>query len=100
MMEGLKVNLGFFVSRFSPDFEFSKLEDSKRWECLLKIGDKEFRPTAIKYLKEKDRWYSFYPYVNRWSNEYLIIFSPPQDLGTGPVVFSVANVLAKTVMTW
>lgn len=70
---------GFFVSIFTPDDKESDLDRPHLWAIYLQNGNTRIFPKLIKLLPEKKRWSPFFPYVHKWSKEFLILFSLSPD---------------------
>lgn len=64
----------FFVSVFTPEDEKSMIGNTKLWSIFLTNQSEKIYPSLIKELPTKERWRTFFPYVNNWSKEFLILF--------------------------
>jgi hypothetical protein len=98
---------GFFVTIFSPDAKVDDLADQEHWTIQLQDGEKLLRPAFIRRLADKERWKNFFPGVNRWSAEYLVVFDSPsrstanKDLAVErPVQVQFTNADADVTMRW
>lgn len=94
---------GFFISIFTPDQQKPELDNSKFWTLILKNRtDLKRYPTMVRHLSEKDRWKPFFPWLNRWSHEYLVLFDSEEDNPTGPEAFtlSLSNPDARVSLNW
>lgn len=98
-LEEIEGKLAFFVSIFSPRRDFINLSEDKVWEISLKNGAQQLKPVRIQKLTKKEEWLPFFPYVNRWSREYVVIFDPvegaPEDVN-----LRISSLYAQTVMRW
>ena len=66
---------GFFVSVFTPEAGAPDLNNSKLWALSLRTsGGQHYLPSLVQRLTEKKRWRPFFPWLNKWSGEYLILF--------------------------
>jgi hypothetical protein len=97
----------FFVTLFSPDSRVDDLADQDHWTIQLQDGDKPLRPAFVRRLADKERWKNFFPGVNRWSAEYMVVFdTPSRATGTKDLAVSTAvqvqftNADADVTMTW
>lgn len=97
----------FFVTLFSPDARVDDLSDQNHWTIQLISSEKPLRPAFIRRLADKDRWQNFFPGVNRWSVEYMVVFDVPSRATDSPEM-AAANQLqvqftnpdADVTMTW
>ena len=64
----------FFVTLYAKNRELTDLTDERLWSLQLRTGTTVLKPSIIKPVKPKDRWQIFFPDINIWSNEYLVIF--------------------------
>ena len=97
---------GFFVSSFIPGDDLSDLRNSRLWNIVLETPTGTLRPTLIKKLTNKEQWQVFFPKVNLWTEEYLILFAGSSALSNDQLVkkesitLSLANKHATTLLTW
>lgn len=97
----------FFVTVFSPDNRVDDLADQDHWTIQMVSADKTLRPAFVRRLADKDRWKPFFPGVNRWSSEYMVMFDAPSR-STGnvelaapsPVQVQFTSPEADVTMTW
>lgn len=68
---------GFFVSLNAPFDDRADLANPHHWTVLLKTTDGLIKPVLVKKLNDKERWRAFFPSVNSWSHDYLIVFDAP-----------------------
>ena len=66
--------LAFFVTIYSKDHNLTDISDERLWTLQLRTGSSILKPSLIKPLAPKERWVSFFPDINVWSTEYLILF--------------------------
>ena len=97
----------FFVSLFSPDARVDDLADQDHWTIQMVAGDKTMRPALVRRLADKDRWKSYFPSVNRWSAEYMVVFDTPSRTTDSPELAAAnqfqiqfTNPDADVTMTW
>ena len=98
---------GFFVTIFSPDSKVDDLADQEHWTIQFQDGEKMLRPAFIRRLADKERWKNFFPGVNRWSSEYMVVFDSPsrstasKELAVeNPVQVQFTNADADVTMRW
>ncbi len=97
----------FFVTIFSPDNRVDDLADQDHWTIQLVSGEKTLRPALVRRLADKDRWKNFFPGVNRWSAEYMVMFDTPSRTTDSPEMAAPSqmqvqftNPDADVTMTW
>ena len=103
LLKNVKSRPSFFVSIYSPKDELTILTNDRIWEFVLKVGIREFPVKAVTKLKDKDAWSTFFPFVNRWSTDYLLSFDVPnidQLTGESPISLMLSNAKAKTAIHW
>ena len=65
----------FIVSIYSPDNNLLNIKNKKQWNIYLEENNKNLTfPLSIISLKKTDSWDSFFPFINNWTKDYLIIF--------------------------
>ncbi len=71
----------YFVSIYSQNSRLKDLRDERLWSIQLRTGSSVLKPSAIQTIDPKERWVAFFPEINTWSSEYLILFdqAPPQN---------------------
>lgn len=70
--------MGFFVSIFAPEPPAADIRDRNLWAMLLTSGTNRFTAERVEELSEdKRRWRPFFPYIDKWSREFLVIFDTP-----------------------
>jgi hypothetical protein len=106
-LASLDKKISFFVSLYSPDDDIRTLAKNKGWEFALKIADHPVKFSGAKIQEEKEHWYPFFSYINRWSSEFFVSFDVPegvsvQDLwkNSPSVELSFSTFEAKTVIVW
>jgi hypothetical protein len=97
----------FFVTLFSPDSRVDDLADQDHWTIQLTSAEKPLRPAFVRRLADKDRWKNFFPGVNRWSAEYMVVFDTPSRSTDSPEMAAgnqmqvqFTNPDADVTMTW
>jgi hypothetical protein len=95
----------FFISAFGPEDRAMDINDPQLWNMILKVKDKEFRPSNIQRLGLKERWVSYFPAINKWTTEYLITFDAQTTGGAelvkqDPLELKIANADAKVTLEW
>jgi len=97
---------GFIVSVFAPEEKKLDLNNQNLWTIIMMHGEQKFFPSVVRHLSEKERWQPFFPHLNRWSREYLILFDTPSvSLGAGLIApstlsLSVSNADARVLVNW
>lgn len=66
--------LGIIVSLFTPEYTYMKLDERKIWGFQLDWGAQKIAPVTIKSLSKKTQFQPYLPFVNAWSQEYLLLF--------------------------
>lgn len=68
---------GFLVSLQVFDDTRSDLTNPQHWTVVLNGADGPIRPLLIKPLMDKERWRAFFPFIDLWSREFLVVFDVP-----------------------
>ena len=102
-----RTKVGFFVSLHMPGDGATDLENPQHWTVTLTSVGTSIRPTLVKKLTDKERWRAFFPAVNPWSVEYLLLFDAPAataksaDLMAQPgLALSFANADGQVELVW
>lgn len=71
----------YFVTIYSSNNRLSDLTDARLWSVQLRTGSSVLKPSSIKHVEPKERWQVFFPEINSWSSEYLLLFdqTPPTN---------------------
>lgn len=100
-------SLAFFISVYAPESQKVDLTNPNLWSVVMQSQGQEFRPSVVRYLPEKIRWLPYFSYINKWSKEYLIIFSASsfpspseQLLAASSLQLRLANAEAAVMMSW
>lgn len=80
---------GFFVSLVVPTRDLANLNDPDLWTIQLTRGKEVTRPSIVRRLNEKPRWKAFFPGVNLWSHDFLVVFDAPAPGGEEALVKAV-----------
>lgn len=98
---------GFFVSLQSFDDTRTDLTNNQHWTILYASKEGTVRPILIKRLYDKERWRAFFPSVDHWSHDYLVVFDVPSIDANAPklvektaVTVTFANADAQVELTW
>jgi len=98
---------GFFVSVFTSKRDVADLSNRDLWNILMRTKDASFKPVAIRKLSDKERWSPFFPQINLWSTDYLVVFDAPSvnpmsaDLvDKTPIHLVFANADAQVELSW
>lgn len=73
--------LGMIVSIFTPDSGYEDLSDRSVWSVSLRAGAQSVTNVQVRRLSNKTVLEPYFPFVNRWTNDYLLVFetaSAPQ----------------------
>jgi hypothetical protein len=65
-----------FVSVYSPDINRNPLTEKAMWNITLQRKDSSVtkEPETIFSIKKKEPYTAFFPFINNWSREYLVVF--------------------------
>ncbi len=69
--------VGFFVTLFTGNRDLIDLDNKDVWTIKLESGATKLDPSRIERLRPKERWAPFFPDINKWSQEYLVLFDLP-----------------------
>jgi hypothetical protein len=100
--------MALVVSYFTPKDDFMELNNAQLWTLQLKLGGKMYSPALVQRLFEKSALEGFFPFVNKWTTEYLVVFDVSSDLaGEKGLVqekagteFSMNSSLVKALFRW
>jgi hypothetical protein len=93
--------ISFIISLYTPFEDLENLKDSAQWNIILKIDDKIVTSKSIKKLAKKGAWDKFFPYINTWTNEYLVTFKvTKEEAKPSKTVLLLSNARSKTTLTW
>lgn len=99
--------LAVFVSVFTPESDYLDLDNRQLWSHSLQVGAQGASPVAIKRLFSKSAFSPFFPFVNRWTADYLILFEASSSSlqGEGLVnapqaIFQMRSALASIQFAW
>lgn len=97
---------GFFVSLFVPH-QFVDLSDSNIWKIHLTKENQTFLPVVIKKLTPKEKWRIFFPEINSWSRDFLVLFdettprgSEKKLLSQDPIELRISSVYGTVTARW
>lgn len=74
---------GFFISLFTGNRDLIELDNKDIWSIKLEHGSSKLDPSRIERLRPKERWAPFFPDINQWSQEYLVLFDLPPSGAAG-----------------
>ena len=71
----------YFVTMYSSNNRLADLADDRLWAVQLRTGSSVLKPSVIKRIEPKERWHVFFPEINTWSAEFLLLFdqTPPAN---------------------
>lgn len=98
----IKAGKSFLISIFSPNNAYNKLKDEQLWTLRLDIEGKEYPVKTLKKIEQKNSWYVFFPYLNRWSSDFIVVFDVPEEVfhSEQKVTLKLSNTKAHTEMKW
>ena len=86
--------LAFFVSVFSPESDFMEVDNNALWTIQLRRGSEVLVPVLVKKLWEKSAFVPFFPFVNHWTKETLVVFEASSSVpGSTALVKPVTSTL-------
>jgi len=97
----------FFVTINAADDEAMDISNPKHWTIQLKEKGEAVQPVLVKRLNDKERWRPFFPAINDWSQEYLVVFDLPAVNANSPelvektsLTLALANADGTVNLTW
>lgn len=106
ILTGASNQTGFFVSIFVPH-QYVDLSDNETWKIHLSKGEEKFSPVIIKKLSQKDKWKIFFPEINTWSKEFLVVFNETAPRGSEqrlvnqePVKLTISSIYGIVAASW
>lgn len=90
----------FFVGMYAPrPYRGLSLGKETFWEAVLTTASGEtVKPVAIEEVEGTPYQKIMFPYLNRWSKAYRVVF-PEADLG-GPFSLTLRSVIGQTHLRW
>jgi hypothetical protein len=99
--------LAVFVSIYTPEDDYLELENRQLWSHALQLGPAAVSPTLVRRLPAKSAFTPFFPFVNKWTSDYLLLFdASTAGLGAEGLVnstsatFTMRSALASVEFTW
>ncbi len=77
VFEAAADSTGFFVSIYSANNNLADLQNQELWNIALEVNQGSLSPVRIQAMEPKELWSAFFPVINPWSKEYLILFKLP-----------------------
>jgi hypothetical protein len=71
--------LAVILSYFSPEDDYLELGNTQLWSVSLEVGGKTYAPALIQRLQQKTALQGFFPFVNHWTADYLLVFDANSD---------------------
>lgn len=94
--DGWEVFIGFYAKK---DYKKFELSPDSFWEIFLTLSSGEMiAPTSIEMVPVTPYELLLYPYLNRWSKAYRVIF-PKVDLRGRPRL-TLQSVVGSSTLTW
>jgi hypothetical protein len=92
----------FFVSVYTYNYRDANLTlDSNAWEILATVQGQAVKPKTVKRIKKPSpTQLSLYPYINLWSNHYMITFPKPISGDVRNIELSLKSPFAKDTFVW
>ena len=99
----------FFVSLHAPENRLNELTNKQIWSIGLDSSESNttLAPVLLRHLADKERWQAFFPSVNEWTKEYLIVFDIPAVTPNAPqlvqgqdLTLKLANADGKVELQW
>ena len=103
VLKNFTINSTVFLSIFSPDYELNDVSNNRIWELFLEIDGRKYPVKSVRKVKEKGAWYSFFPYINNWTTDFIITFDIPESEklpATSNFIFTMVNSQTRTTMRW
>lgn len=75
----------FFVTLYTANRELEDVANTDVWNIQLQVNGQSLKPSSIRKLRPKERWQPFFPEINQWSLEFLLLFDYPSGSGIEPV---------------
>ena len=98
--------LGFVVSVFSPVTDYLELDNRLLWTISARSGAQNVTTPTVRRLQSKTPFEAFFPFISRWSQDYLVIFDTSGQSGN-PVLANPTSVtlllrcaLANVELNW
>lgn len=90
----------FFVTLYTANKDLENIADTAVWNIQLQIAGQTLKPTLVKKLKPKERWKPFFPEINHWSLEFLILFDREAGAGTEPLKLTLSSPDGSVSAEW
>ncbi|HYX33058.1 MAG TPA: hypothetical protein VE954_08070 [Oligoflexus sp.] len=91
LIQDAAAKTAFFVTIYTANQELENVADADLWNIQLQVSGQTLKPSAIKKLKPKERWQPFFPEINHWSREFLLLFDRQPDNGTEPMKLTLSS---------
>lgn len=69
-------HMAILVSLYSAQSAFTNLADARQWSLFVSLGGGAVRPFQVREVYEKALLQAFFPFINSWSREFLVVFDP------------------------
>lgn len=97
-------DFGILISVTTPDHYFEEVDSRNIWTLKLAYGSLDLANPDIRSLKEKEILEPFFPFVSKWSKEFLVVFNLKKEEGKAElpqkVKLSMRSSLATIEMEW
>ena len=106
-LEEASAKTGFFISVYAPENEKHKLDDAGLWNIRYTTDGNSLSPVTVKKIQDKLKWQAFFPAVNDWTTEYLVVFDSvpftpnnPQMVQQKSFTLTLAGIDSKVSLKW
>ena len=90
-------NTEFFLSFYTPERKLADLSSSKTsWKIFLDVNGQRYEGKASKIKIMLSEIQALYPYHNRWSYPYIVIFPvPTSEVENRPATMTITGTLGS-----
>lgn len=93
------------VSLYTPDFPYMSLDNSRLWTIEMQFGEKKIAPSIVRWIDDKPLLEPYFPFLNKWTREFLVIFDTASPSGEtfvlpNSVQLSLRSSLVSTEFAW
>lgn len=95
-------NTEFFVSFYTPERKHADLSSSKTsWKIFLDVNGQRYEGKATKIKSMLSEIQALYPYHNRWSYPYTVLFPvPTSEIENKPATLTVTGTLGSAQLKY
>lgn len=77
VLPGASDKFSFVMSLYSRDANTDDLSNKNYWNVQIFHRGQTYEPVLVEELKAKSRWTPFFPHINPWTREFLVVFDAP-----------------------